>query len=90
VSKKIEPRTRKEWTSLEKADFKHWNKLQAKLKHATPLIRQWRGPWCPTNYLRWKGSKLEQKMRRRVKISPDNGRAYTHYEYEWQRIERFA
>lgn len=44
------------------------------------------GPWCPTAYLRVNDGKLEQKMRRRVKVHPKGDTAYTRYEFEWQPI----
>jgi len=45
------------------------------------------GKWLPTNYLRFThGNKLQQKMRRRVKQFPEQGRTTYHYEYEWQDV----
>lgn len=44
------------------------------------------GPWCPTNYLRWNGTVLEQKMRRRAKHYPPQGPASSRYEFEWHAV----
>lgn len=44
------------------------------------------GPWCPTSYLRYNNGKLEQRMRRRVKVHVPRSHVYKRYEFEWHAI----
>jgi len=41
------------------------------------------GKWQSSPELHFKGRVLEQKMRRRIKIYPAQGAAWTIYEYRW-------